>query len=84
MIVIVKPGDTVTPYLYIICLDDVLCMSIDQIKENSFILKKARNGSYPAETMTNTECTFLLHRLDPVVGSTDLNVNKKKKEEKTE
>ena len=33
-------GDTVAPYLFIICFDSVLRTSIYQIKENGFTLKK--------------------------------------------
>ena len=39
----VLPGDTLTPYLFILCLDYTLETSIDLIKENDFTLKKARN-----------------------------------------
>ena len=33
-------GDTLAPYLFLICLDYVLQTSIDLIKENCFTLKK--------------------------------------------
>ena len=36
----VLQGDTLTPYLFIICLDYVFRMSIDLMKENSFTLSK--------------------------------------------
>ena len=36
----VLQGDSLTPYLFKICLDNILCMLIDLIKENGFILKK--------------------------------------------
>ena len=36
-------GDTLAPYLFIICLDYILRTSIDLIKENGFTLKKARS-----------------------------------------
>ena len=39
----VLQGDTLAPYLFIICLDYVLRMSIDLMKENSFKLIKERN-----------------------------------------
>ena len=35
-------GDTLAPYLFIICLDYVLRTSIDKIKENGFELTKKR------------------------------------------
>ncbi len=34
----VLQGDTLAPYLFIICLDNVLITSIDKIKENGFEL----------------------------------------------
>ena len=39
----VPQGDTLDPYLFIICLDDVLRTSIDKIRENDFELTKKRN-----------------------------------------
>ena len=36
----VQQGDTLAPYLFIICLDYMLRMSIDLIKENGFIIAK--------------------------------------------
>ena len=39
----VLKGDTLAPYLFIICLDYVLRNSIDKIRENSFVLKKKRS-----------------------------------------
>ena len=38
----VLQGDTFAHYLFIICLDYILQMSIDLIKENGFILKKGK------------------------------------------
>ena len=35
-------GHTFAPYLLIICLDNVLQMSIDLMKESSFTLKKTK------------------------------------------
>ena len=39
----VLQGDTLAPYLFIICLDYVLRASIDKIRENGFELKKKRS-----------------------------------------
>ena len=39
-------GDTLAPYLFIICLDYVLRTSIDKIKENGFKLTKERSRRY--------------------------------------
>ena len=48
-------GDTFASYLFIICLDYILQMSIDIIRENGFILKKARSRWYPAEIIMDTD-----------------------------
>ena len=39
----VLKGETLVPYLFIICLDFILQMSTDLIKENGFTLKMSRN-----------------------------------------
>ena len=39
----VLQGDTLAPYLFIICLDYVLRTSIDKINENGFVLTKKRS-----------------------------------------
>ena len=44
-------GDTLAPYPFIICLDYMLRMSIDLMKENSFRLAKKRSRRYPAQTI---------------------------------
>ena len=51
----VLQGDTLTPYLFIICLDYVLWISIDLMKENGFTLKKAKSRWYPAETVMDID-----------------------------
>ena len=51
----VLQGDTLAPYVFIICLDYVLRTSIDKIKENGFELTKKRSRRYPAKTITNTD-----------------------------
>ena len=48
----VLQGDTLAPYLYIICLDYVLRTSIDKMKDNGFKLTKERMRRYPAKTIT--------------------------------
>ena len=48
-------GDTLAPYLFIICLDYMLRTSIDKIRENGFELTKKRSRSYPAKTITDTD-----------------------------
>ena len=37
----IPPGDTLAPYLFIICQDNGLQKSMNQMKENDFTLKKA-------------------------------------------
>ena len=51
----VLQGDTLAPYLLIICLDYVLRTSIDKIKENGFELTKKRSRRYPAKTITDAD-----------------------------
>ena len=51
----VLQGDTLAPYLFIICLDYVLKTSIDEIRENGFELSKKRSRRYPAKTITDTD-----------------------------
>ena len=51
----VLQGDTLAPYLLIICLDSVLGTSIDLIKENGSTFKKARSRQYPVETKTDAD-----------------------------
>ena len=52
----VLQGDTLAPYLFIICcLDYMLRTSIDKIKENSFKLTKNRSRGYPAKTITDAD-----------------------------
>ena len=46
----VLQGDTLAPYLFINCVDYVLRTSIDNIRENSFVLTKKRSRRYPAKT----------------------------------
>ena len=51
----VLQGDTLTPYLFIICLDYVLRTSIDKIREKGFELSKKRYRRHPAKTITDTD-----------------------------
>ena len=51
----VLQGDTLAPYLFIICLDYVLRTSIDKIKENGFELTKKRSRRYPATPITDAD-----------------------------
>ena len=51
----VLQGDTLAPYLFIICLDYVLRTSIDKINENGFELTKKRSRRYPTKTITDAD-----------------------------
>ena len=53
----VLQGDTLAPYLFIICLDYMLRTSIDKIKENGFELTKKRSRRYSAKTITDDDYT---------------------------
>ena len=51
----VLKGDTLAPYLFIICLDYVLRTSIDKIRENGFELTKKRSRWYPTKTIIDAD-----------------------------
>ena len=90
----VLQGDTVAPYLFIICLDYVLRTSIDKIRENGFELKKKRSRWYPAKTITDAynanhiailvntpnQSETLQHSLERAAAGIDLHVNAHKTE----
>ena len=90
----VLQGDTLAPYLFIICLDYVLRTSIDKIRENGFELTKKRSKRYPAKTITDADqaddwallantpiqAETLLHSLERAAAGIGLNVNAHKTE----
>ena len=92
----VLQGDTLAPYLFIICLDNVLRTSIDKIKENGFELtkKKKRSRRCPAKTITDADYAeniailantpnqveTLLHSLEQAAAGIGLHVNVHKTE----
>ena len=90
----VLQGDTLAPYIFIICLDYVLRTSIDKIRENGFELKKKRSRRYPAKTITDddyaddivllantpNQAKTLLHSLERAATGIDLHVNAHKTE----
>ena len=53
----VLQGDTLAPYIFILCLDYVLRTSIDKIRENGFELTKKRSRRYPAKKQLPTQTT---------------------------
>ena len=90
----VLQGDTLAPYLFIICLDYVLRTSIDKIKENGFELTKKISARYPAKTITDADYAdgiailantpdqgeTLLHSLEQATANIVLHVNAHKTE----
>ena len=90
----VLQGDTLAPYLFIICLDYVLRTSIDKIKENGFELTNKRRRRYPATTITDADyaddiailantpdqAETLLHILERAAANIGLYVNAHKTE----
>ena len=90
----VLQGDTLAPYLFIICLDYALKTSIDKIKENAFELTKKRSRRYPAKTITDAvyaddiailantpnQAETLLHSLERAAAGIGLHVNAHKTE----
>ena len=85
----VLQGDTLAPYLFIICLDYALRTSIDRMKENGFKLTKERSRKYPAQTITDddyvddiallantpSQAETQLHSLEQAVAGIGLHVN---------
>ena len=51
----VLQGDTLAPYLFIICLNYVLRTSIDKVKENGLKQSKNKSRKYPAKTITDAD-----------------------------
>ena len=90
----VLQGDTLAPYLFIICLDYVLRTSIDKIRENGFELTKKRSRRYPAKTITDADyaddiailaktpnqAETLLHNLERAAAGIGLYINAHKTE----
>ena len=87
-------GDTLAPYLIIICLDYELRTSIDRMKENGFKLTKERSRRYTAQTITDADYADniallvntparvenLLHSLEGAAAGIGLHVNAHKTE----
>ena len=89
----VLQGDTLNPYLFIICLDYVLRISIDKIQENGFELTK-KSRRYPVKTITDAnyadgiallanapiKAETLLHSLERAAAGIGFHVNAHKAE----
>ena len=94
IVVGMQQGDTLAPYLFIICLDYKLRTSIDIIKDNGFKLAMERNRRYPTQTITDADyaddiallanttarAESLLHSLEWAVAGIGFHVNADKKE----
>ena len=90
----VLQGDTLAPFIFIICLDYVLCTSVDKIEHLGLTLTKARSRRHPAVTIIDAgyaddlalmadaiaDAQTLLHSLEAASGDTGLYVNAKKTE----
>ena len=87
----VLQGDTLVPYLFIICIDYMLRTSIDKIRENGFEQTKKRSRRYLAKTITDadyaddiailaTKPKTLLHSLERAAAGIGLHVNAHKTE----
>ena len=90
----VLQGNTLAPYLFIICVDYVLRTSIDKIKENGFKLTKERSRRYSTKTSTDADyaddtallanapakAETLLHSLERAAADIGLHVNAHKTE----
>ena len=85
----VLQGDTLAPYLFIICLDYILRTSLDLMKENSFtLIKQGADRRYPIEIImdadytdiailanTHTQVKSMLHTMELAAGGIGLCVN---------
>ena len=94
IVVGVLHGDTLAPYLFIICLYNVLRTSIEKMKENSLKLTKERSRRYPPKTITDADhaseialmvntpapAETLLHSLERAAASIGRHVNAHKTE----
>ena len=90
----VLQGDTLAPYLLIVCLEYMLRTSIDKIRENGFELTKKGSRRYPAKTITDADyaddiailantpnqAQTLLHSLERAAAGIVLHVNTHKTE----
>jgi hypothetical protein len=90
----VLQGDTLAPYLFIICLDYVLRKALDQNAELGFTLHEARSRRYPAVKLTDVDyaddlalltnniqdATALLHKIEEAASEVGLYINAKKTE----
>jgi hypothetical protein len=90
----VLQGDTIAPYLFIICLDYVLRKAVDSHSELGFTLSKSKSRRYPAIKLTDVDyaddlavtadylidATILLHHIEEVASEIGLYINNSKTE----
>ena len=79
----VQQGDTLAPYLFIICLDSVPRTSIDIIKDNGLKLAKERRKRYSAQTIPDADYAddiALKHILERAAAGIGIYVNADKTE----
>ena len=51
----VLQGDTLAPFLFVICLDDVLRISVDKCNEYGLTLELERGRRFPTKKITNAD-----------------------------
>ena len=90
----VLQGDTLAPFLFILCLDYALRNSADLHTELGFTLEKSRSSRYPAKMITDVdyaddlallsdtidEASRLLHHVEDAASKIGLYINAKKTE----
>ena len=90
----VLQGDTLAPYLFIICLDYVLMKALDKNSELGFTLQEQRSRRYPAVKITDVDyaddlavltnnvqdAMSLLHKIEEAASEIGLYINAKKTE----
>ena len=94
IIVGVLQGDTLAPYIFIICLDNVLRRALDENKELGLTLTKQKSRRYPGKKITDADyaddlavladtlkdATTLLHNIEKVAKQIGLYLNADKTE----
>ena len=90
----VLQGDTLAPYIFIICLDYVLRKALDENPELGFTLQQQRSRRHPAINITDIDyaddlaistdtiedAMKLLHKIEEVASQIGLYINSKKTE----
>ena len=90
----VLQGDTLSPYLFIICLDYALRKAIESNENLGFTLQKRKSSRYPETKLTDADyaddlaalsdttedATTLLYRIEQAAKMIGLHINEKKTE----